>query len=616
MAHAAQMSRHGGSESLNAQLAGKAYKEAVQDIVRTTAARPSDFDAKAIVLLDALVERSLALEACQHLEQALEGMQRDRITNWRGYVYTLLRGFDQAAYASVKADRKQSRRRHSSRSARKARKGREKEASSGQVLLAEDSSSEIEQPGLSEEPSDVTPEALATSPIDLLEPQMNRTAAEFVPGRPWPGPRALLLDGRLSTRAGPDVLPGHLFGHPPQRPRPTYTYPAPALNGQAAEFVPGRPWSGVEPAKVKPSFADPGLSAGQSEAKSKAVVEPNTSAARDGPKASLEAAAEPNTSAARDGPNASLEVYKDKLPAAEGPASVLARTPSCDSQEDAGVGSSCSSWSRPSRTDEEEVQACQKTEGTQPDSADEACQKTEGTQPDSADEEDCLRTLLERKATVQPVPCDVRESPSACGRITLVLRRVLNSAECAALLRLAERRQFRPIAEKDNWLASLLWERVKDHVPVVWAGRFVRGLGTRLVFLRDSESQESPREANSASDGNGFSLRLSLGHGHCDTGGSTDPETSSEGQAVLCECSRAQADGAHPGALSNGCCKHAVLRADVQYGNVSLLAFARAVLGIGRSPVENRRRVVSFALLWTILLIVVPLLSRARKRRK
>mmetsp|Transcript_67950 Transcript_67950/g.107767 ORF Transcript_67950/g.107767 Transcript_67950/m.107767 type:complete len:151 (+) Transcript_67950:67-519(+) len=84
------------------RLEGKAYKDHVDDLMGATAIKEGDFDVKAIALLDVLHEQGKAGDACQFLKTTLEGRERDRVANWRAYVYTLLRGFDKDAYDAVK----------------------------------------------------------------------------------------------------------------------------------------------------------------------------------------------------------------------------------------------------------------------------------------------------------------------------------------------------------------------------------------------------------------------------------------------------------------------------------------------------------------------------------
>merc|ERR1740122_833361 len=79
------------------------YKASLDALIAHTPVKQSDLDQKAMMLLDALQRRGRAVEACDHLRQALDGMERERVSNWRAYIYTLLRKFDEAAYQEMKA---------------------------------------------------------------------------------------------------------------------------------------------------------------------------------------------------------------------------------------------------------------------------------------------------------------------------------------------------------------------------------------------------------------------------------------------------------------------------------------------------------------------------------
>jgi len=79
------------------------YKASLDALIAHTPVKQSDLDQKAMMLLDALQRRGRAVEACDHLRQALDGMERERVSNWRAYIYTLLRKFDETAYQEMKA---------------------------------------------------------------------------------------------------------------------------------------------------------------------------------------------------------------------------------------------------------------------------------------------------------------------------------------------------------------------------------------------------------------------------------------------------------------------------------------------------------------------------------
>ena len=150
--------------------------------------QPADFDSKALRLLDALAEKGQAMEAsghghglcgvgmikiarahaqrhthrdththtqmwlapvwrdltqaCQKLRGILQGSQRKKISNWRGYVYSLLRNVDPSVYAAMKESKeKETRRRRKT-----------------------------------DEPTPAGSQA---------KKEFNKGAAEFVPGKPW-----------------------------------------------------------------------------------------------------------------------------------------------------------------------------------------------------------------------------------------------------------------------------------------------------------------------------------------------------------------------------------------------------------------------------------------------
>lgn len=83
-------------------LQGKPYKEFVSELYSSTALQARDIDQKAIQLLDALQAVGKAEEGCTHLKTQLEGIAREKVQNWRAYVYSLLRAFDSDVYNSMK----------------------------------------------------------------------------------------------------------------------------------------------------------------------------------------------------------------------------------------------------------------------------------------------------------------------------------------------------------------------------------------------------------------------------------------------------------------------------------------------------------------------------------
>mmetsp|Transcript_115178 Transcript_115178/g.332708 ORF Transcript_115178/g.332708 Transcript_115178/m.332708 type:complete len:204 (+) Transcript_115178:125-736(+) len=78
---------------------------AMNEVFKGTAVRLSDFDAKATQLMDALQEAGKSDGACKFLSKSLEGVSRDKVTNWRAYTFTLLRRFDKDFYEAMKEQR-------------------------------------------------------------------------------------------------------------------------------------------------------------------------------------------------------------------------------------------------------------------------------------------------------------------------------------------------------------------------------------------------------------------------------------------------------------------------------------------------------------------------------
>lgn len=146
-----------GGDPFQEQLAGKDYKNALQEVCKLTPVLPGDFDAKAIRLLDALNEKGRALEACELLQNSLKGVQRKRITNWRGYVYSLIRKVDESVYHEMKESKEKEKEENGTR--RRSKK---------------------------------SPEENLLNPASAPSKKtLDKTATEFVPGKPWKTPDAV-----------------------------------------------------------------------------------------------------------------------------------------------------------------------------------------------------------------------------------------------------------------------------------------------------------------------------------------------------------------------------------------------------------------------------------------
>lgn len=204
------MVRGKGTESLNTQLAGKAYKDGIAEVIKATAVRPSDLDSRAIALLDALQATGRGQDACDFLKSTLAETPRDRIQNWRRYLYTLLRGFDSEVYTAMKAEKSGDR-----------KKGAER------ILAGGDSPQ-----GVDARPS------IPDSPTAKPKPELNQAATEFVPGKRW-SYAGIENDGKNFSETAAEFVPG--------RPSWAGSTSKKAFNHTAAEFVPGQmAWTGVE----------------------------------------------------------------------------------------------------------------------------------------------------------------------------------------------------------------------------------------------------------------------------------------------------------------------------------------------------------------------------------
>ncbi|CAK9043129.1 unnamed protein product [Durusdinium trenchii] len=187
------------------------------------------------------------MEACEILQNSLRGVQRRRISNWRGYIYKLIRQVDESAYHEMKESREKEKENGTRRRSKKTNEGNEENAASA--------------------PS---------------KKEFNKGATEFIPGKPWKTPEVLPKTLRkdaaefVPTAAQPaPIFPPPLMPLPgPAAPFPNITTPAwTASNGaghrktaqtpmkpDAQEFFPGvSAWAGamVMPkgkakAKVKP----------------------------------------------------------------------------------------------------------------------------------------------------------------------------------------------------------------------------------------------------------------------------------------------------------------------------------------------------------------------------
>eukprot|EP00933_Yihiella_yeosuensis_P010255 TRINITY_DN116617_c0_g1_i1.p1 TRINITY_DN116617_c0_g1~~TRINITY_DN116617_c0_g1_i1.p1 ORF type:complete len:159 (+),score=44.65 TRINITY_DN116617_c0_g1_i1:69-545(+) len=155
MTRAAKVKGH-NSPQANDKLSDKAYKDAVDDLSTKTSIRPTDFDDKAIKILDYLEENGgRSVEACEKLAKDLKDISREHVSNWKAYVYTFLRKFDSSAYEAMKV-------------------------------------AEGKDPNKTRRSRGGGGDDIAKEKKDVLKPfQFNTQAVEFVPGASWtPAPPA------------------------------------------------------------------------------------------------------------------------------------------------------------------------------------------------------------------------------------------------------------------------------------------------------------------------------------------------------------------------------------------------------------------------------------------
>mmetsp|Transcript_42495 Transcript_42495/g.97375 ORF Transcript_42495/g.97375 Transcript_42495/m.97375 type:complete len:400 (-) Transcript_42495:124-1323(-) len=206
----------------------KSYKAHVARLFTTTNVKPRHVDDKAVLLLDALAERGRVEEACKFLTQTLEGA--NRITNWRAYIYTLLKGFDEEAYRAVKSSQSASRRKRvTERKSTAEVKEEEQEEEGAEEVPIEEEDDEVRAPG-------------TCSVVDVLAATDSEGSDRE---KPSSGTRLsqLITDPDTVREFVPKQQPIKLSVHSSIEPATTFRHTAP-------EFVPGRTWIGVDTSSV------------------------------------------------------------------------------------------------------------------------------------------------------------------------------------------------------------------------------------------------------------------------------------------------------------------------------------------------------------------------------
>lgn len=243
------MARGKGSELLAAAFDEKPYKKALQEVVRWTVVRPVDFDTKAIALLDVLEERGRAQEACEFLKTTLAEKGRPSVSNWKGYIYTLLRSFDEAAYAAMKEGKGETvRRRKSDRTAAKEAKAAAKlDASKAAAAVAT-----IPQGAMTPGPAVLlSPKSSPKSPATVV------ALSEAIAFGPVPAfPKPVYVD---RTPPPPPPIPGAAFKKTAEEFVPGKLWTGGSLRPDAAAFVPSAIWTTPSFSTTPPEFVQPGL---------------------------------------------------------------------------------------------------------------------------------------------------------------------------------------------------------------------------------------------------------------------------------------------------------------------------------------------------------------------
>eukprot|EP00927_Polykrikos_kofoidii_P078843 TRINITY_DN75641_c0_g1_i1.p1 TRINITY_DN75641_c0_g1~~TRINITY_DN75641_c0_g1_i1.p1 ORF type:complete len:384 (+),score=57.31 TRINITY_DN75641_c0_g1_i1:122-1273(+) len=291
-------------ECQGAAFAGKDYKDGIYDLINTTAARPSDFDQKAVMLFDVLEKHGRSQKACDHLKDALEGLQRDRVANWRGYIYTLLRGFDEEAYNVMKSGRrgKRDKRELKGAATAAAADGTQCEGEQKPLVAKHREATRIpvksvlrasaiefvpaSQAALKTMAAQ-SPKIPDTKSVNGPNACFNKRAPEFVPGQPVHNvevasvaSRAVPVAGckRVVERSATDSASSFCA-----EPKKTIAKMTDQLDSSAVEFVPGRPWEGasataangnVKSASVPPARIDASVQSPLSNPGKVAVAEP------------------------------------------------------------------------------------------------------------------------------------------------------------------------------------------------------------------------------------------------------------------------------------------------------------------------------------------------------
>eukprot|EP00931_Biecheleriopsis_adriatica_P066711 TRINITY_DN40_c0_g1_i1.p1 TRINITY_DN40_c0_g1~~TRINITY_DN40_c0_g1_i1.p1 ORF type:complete len:616 (-),score=126.99 TRINITY_DN40_c0_g1_i1:40-1806(-) len=569
------------SDVLDGAFADKKYKQGIQNLIRNTPVQPSDFDSKAILLLDALQEKGRALEACQHLQNSLQGVSsRRRISNPRAYVYTLLRGFDESAYLAMKAESGSENRR------RRRHQRAEKDGSDEEDKSADKDKTSAPLPV-------GTPVGLSLAKVLEQGKKFNEGAAEFVPGQLWSNPAAGVPQRPLRYEAvefvpHQPVLPsaGNLAASSSAAAttamKPTANEFQPSLKESAAEFRPGHSaWSGAAEATEKSLKKDaveffPGVSAwaGAVTPSKAPKAKAKAKAPKAGPATPSKSVKSPPSSPQPEKPGPVARALAPGAINLTEEADTAAGVPASNASKATAVDFVSSPTKRPTSEALNVVGAISDT-----------CRKALSTQ--------AVPRQLSKSA---PWPV------ALAGKQVSALTEVFSVSECTSLMHAAEQCGFCPaeqdraggslckLSSHDPWLSAELWQRVKGHMPLVFRGRPVLGLEDQIDFTYGSLRQTLIDEAPGT-------LALQA----CLSPGEGAPR---QGDLLVFQTAEVGSDSGK---------RAAWLRVQAKCGGASFFSRVQSALGFGGPRSECRKRAMATtAMLLISASLAVPLLKRRR----
>eukprot|EP00931_Biecheleriopsis_adriatica_P061155 TRINITY_DN36769_c0_g1_i1.p1 TRINITY_DN36769_c0_g1~~TRINITY_DN36769_c0_g1_i1.p1 ORF type:complete len:559 (-),score=104.06 TRINITY_DN36769_c0_g1_i1:201-1877(-) len=544
-----------GNDVLNTAFAEKTYKSDIQNLIRNTPVQAGDFDSKAILLLDALQEKGRAMEACQHLQNSLQGISsRKKISNPRAYIYTLLRGFDESAYLAMKAEggsENRRRRRHQ----HIEKDGNDEEGRSGGAPVNLSLNNVLEEgKKLREEAAEFVPGKLWSQPgAEVPKRPLRYDAVEFVPHQ-----QVLSSVGRLAT---PSSAAASAM-------RPTAPEFKPSSKQFASEFRTGHSaWSGAAIADTR-EFLQAYGQVWPSPPLANVPATKKTRMAERKAKATKAGTVTPAAGRSAKSPSLTPQPEEPRLAArAFAPGAIGFDTTEADTSAARPASQKGSSY--------------------------------EALSAVGAVSDVCRKVLSAHYGPRQLLASDPWPVLQA-GKQVAALREVFSISDCKYLLYAAGQFGFRPAAQDsvdgspckltsdDAWLSAELWQRLKDHVPLVFKGRPVLGLEDRIDFIYGSLRQTLAKE----SPGN---LALQA----CLSSGEGEPR---QGDLLIFQT---EGVGSDSGKIASW------LHVKVKCGKSSLFSMVQSALGFGGSPSECRRRGMAVLLLLSAS-AAFPLLRRRR----